>query len=322
MFLSLISLINILTTTKAIRYITHTTSHTERTITLTWKHRSPNYPGIDLEDAIDSVVKLYNSMGRNEFDSDDAITAWGYSSGSGPVRVRMAALRQFGLLDGRRGESRRVSRTGLVFATRDQSSPEYQEALRATAVRPPLFAKARDTMPNASDNALRQWLLMDEDFSDEGASRFVEVFRSTMRFAGLDNIGITSGLEDNAPWNASEDARISSSRTDSHHRHHAPPRTPETSRPAHTRVPLRLMGGSQTVTIELPDSMTETAWQQMMSMLNALKAGYVPTENDGPNLAPGTAPIIDTKEAANGPTEDLTQATPQPSLDDATDDNS
>ena len=287
-----------------------------------WRHRSPNYPGIDLEDAIDSVVKLYNSLGRNEFDSDDAIKAWGYSSGSGPVRVRMAALRQFGLVDGRRGESRRVSRTGLFFATRDQSSAEYQDALRATAVRPPLFAKARDAMPNASDGALRQWLLMDEDFSDEGASRFVEVFRSTMRFAGLDNIGISSGQEYDASWNAPEDAPIASSRGHSHRRH-APPYSPELPRPAHTRVPLRLMGGSQTVTIELPDSMTDTAWQQMMTMLNALKAGYVPTENDGPNPPPDTAPIIDTKEAANGPTEDLDQTTPQPSLDDGTnDDNS
>ena len=274
-----------------------------------WKHRSPNYPGIDLEDAIDSVVKLHNSMGRNEFDADDAVKAWGYSSGSGPVRVRMGALRQFGLVDGRRGESRRVSRTGLFFATRDPSSAEYQDALRATAVRPPLFAKARDAMPDASDNALRRWLLMDEDFSDEGASRFVEVFRSTMRFAGLDNIAITSGLEDNAPWNAPENAPIAPTRGHSH-RHHTPP--------AHTRVPLRLMGGSQTVTIELPDSMTETAWQQMMTMLNALKAGYVPTENDGPNPPLDTAPIIDTKEAANGPTEDLDQTTPQPSLDDGT----
>ena len=276
-----------------------------------WRHRSPNYPGIDLEDAIDSVVKLYNSMGRNEFDSDDAVKAWGYSSGSGPVRVRMGALRQFGLVDGRRGESRRVSRTGLFFATRDPSSAEYQEALRATAVRPPLFAKARDAMPNASDSSLRQWLLMDEDFSDEGASRFVEVFRSTMRFAGLDNITITSGLEDNALWNAPEDAPLPTSRSHSHRRH-APPYSPATPLPAHTRVPLRLMGGTQTVTIELPDSMTEKAWQQMMTMLNALKAGYVPTENDGPS----PSQTIETKETAIDPPEDLPQSTSQPLRDD------
>ncbi len=284
-----------------------------------WRHRSPNYPGIDLEDAIDSVVKLYNSMGRNEFHSEDAIKAWGYSSGSGPVRVRMAALRQFGLLDGRRGESRRVSRTGLIFAMRDPSSPEYQDAIRATAVRPPLFAKARNDMPNASDSSLRQWLLMDEDFSDEGASRFVEVFRSTMRFASLDNIEITSGLEDEAPQNAFEDAPIAPSRGRSH-RHHAPPSPAESPLPAHTRVPLRLMGGSQTVTIELPDSMTERAWQQMMAMLNALKAGYVPTENDELNQST-TGQIIDTKEATNVPTEELPHATSQPPRNESSDDN-
>ena len=173
-------------------------------------------------------------------------------------------------------------------------------------------------MPNASDNALRQWLLMDEDFSDEGASRFVEVFRSTMRFAGLDQYRITSGLEDNAPWNALENAPLAPSRGHSHRRH-TPPYSLELPRPAHTRVPLRLMGGSQTVTIELPDSMTETAWQQMMTMLNALKAGYVPPGNDEPN----PSQTIETKEAANGPTEDLPQSTSQPVRDDGNnDDNS
>ena len=44
----------------------------------------------------------------------------------------------------------------------------------------------------------------------------------------------------------------------------------------HTRVPLRLLGGSLIVAIELPEAMTEKSWLQMMGMLEALKPGYVP----------------------------------------------
>ncbi|MFH1486830.1 MAG: hypothetical protein ABIH46_12235 [Chloroflexota bacterium] len=48
----------------------------------------------------------------------------------------------------------------------------------------------------------------------------------------------------------------------------------------HTRVPLRLTGGSMTVAVELPASMTDKAWKQMIAMLEALKPGYVPEIDD------------------------------------------
>ena len=227
------------------------------------------------------MTKLYNKVRRGEFTPADATEAWGYNSGSGPVRMKMAALRQFGLLEGKRGDNRKLSRAALIFVIRNQSSREYQEALRVAAVHPPLFAKARETKPNASDNALRQWLLMDENFSDEGASRFVEVFRSTMTLAGLDDSSPISRLEDDEPWDEIEDAPMVPDRSAAQH-DPVPAQVLDVPRASvdHTRVPLRLLGGSLTVTIELPGSMTETAWQQLMTMLNALKPGYVVTEED------------------------------------------
>ena len=57
----------------------------------------------------------------------------------------------------------------------------------------------------------------------------------------------------------------------------------------HTRVPLRLMGGSLIVTVELPNQMTEDAWKQMLDILNALKPGYLPPNG----LQSATAPILE-----------------------------
>lgn len=245
------------------------------------RHRSPNYPGVDLENAIESVTTLYGMVKRGEFTLEDATKAWGYTSASGPVRVRMAALRQFGMLSGKRGENPMLSRIGLTFVIRNQSSREYQEALRYAAMNPPLFAKAMETKPNASDNALREWLLMDENFSDEGASRFVEVFRNTIRLAALDDNDVISGLTEDESWLESEDTPMVSTPTNTEHEpistlvQEAPRLSAE-----HTRVPLRLLGGSLTVAVELPTSMTERAWEQMISMLNALKPGYVPEADD------------------------------------------
>ena len=243
------------------------------------RHRSPNYPGLDLETAIENVTTLYVNVKRGEFTPEDATKAWGYSSTSGPVRVKIAALRQFGMLEGKKGENPSLSRLGLTFVLRSKSSREYQEALRHAATNPPLFAKAREAKPNASDSALREWLLMDQNFSDDGSSRFVEVFRNTMQLAGLDGVGIISGLEEDESWLENEDAPVVPTNVD-----REPMSTPVLEAPRlsmeHTRVPLRLMGGSLTVAVELPDSMTERAWQQMMAMLNALKPGYVPETDD------------------------------------------
>lgn len=249
-------------------------------------HRSPNYPGVDLETGIEAVTALYSKVRKGEFTPADATEAWGYSSASGPVRVRLAALRQFGMLAGKRGENPTLSRLALTFVIRNKSSREYQEALRQAAMNPSLFAKAREAKPNASDSALRAWLLMDENFSDEGAGRFVEVFRSTMRLAGLDG-------EDGIP-RLDEDESSDESWDDPGEDSPAIPATPTPAREpgsssaqegpllssGHTRVPLRLLGGSLTVVVELPDSMTERAWGQMIDMLNALKPGYVLDPDD------------------------------------------
>lgn len=49
----------------------------------------------------------------------------------------------------------------------------------------------------------------------------------------------------------------------------------------YVRVPLMLLGGSVLVTLELPSAMTDAAWQQLITMLAALKPGYVPEVQAG-----------------------------------------
>ena len=50
------------------------------------KRRSPNYPNIDLQEAVRVVATLYQGsvqgrgVGRGEFTPQDAAAAWGYTS--------------------------------------------------------------------------------------------------------------------------------------------------------------------------------------------------------------------------------------------------
>ena len=87
------------------------------------RQRSPNYPGVDLGSAIESSQTLYQRVQRGEFTITDAAKAWGYNSVSGPVRVRLAALRQYDLIDGKKGDNPRLSRKALTFVLRDAHAP-------------------------------------------------------------------------------------------------------------------------------------------------------------------------------------------------------
>ena len=258
---------------------------------MTVRHRSPNYPGVPLETAIEDLTKLYGRVKRNEFTPTDAAGAWGYAGTSGPVRMKVAALRQFGLVEGKKGEHPALSRLGLTVVVRNQSSREYKEALSTAALNPSMFFKARETKPDASDSALREWLLMDQNFSDEGANRFVEVFRSTMQLAGFDEDDIMPGLDDDELFPDSEEDSMVYAPASAETSQRAP-QTHESLRLSakHTRVPLRLLGGSLIVAIELPEAMTERSWQQMMDMLAALKPGYVPDPQDAPSLGNNSRP--------------------------------
>ena len=244
------------------------------------RQRSPNYPGIDLAAAIEASQDLYRQFQRREFTVSDAAATWGYTSPSGPVRVKLAALRQYDLIDGKKGGNPRLSRLALTFALRNRASREYFDALKQAAIAPPLIGEVLRTKEGVSDDAIREYLVLDRNFTDDGAQKFVDVYKATVRLANLTDDDTMPGLNEDESWNDSEDNLMV-----------IPPSGPasapgqEVLRPsgAHTRVPLQLMGGSLNAVVELPTSMTERAWQQMIDMLNALKPGYVPEADYGPS---------------------------------------
>ena len=152
------------------------------------KHRSPNYPSVDLETALELLQKLYKKVHKGEFTAIDAAGAWGYKSASGPLRSRIAALKQYGLLEGKKGrnaENPRISRRGLILVLRNKASGDYQAELKIAALAPPLFAEIHNTRSDAADGALREHLIVDKGFTDGGAQRFIEVYRATVQLANL-----------------------------------------------------------------------------------------------------------------------------------------
>ena len=113
----------------------------------------------------------------------------------------------------------------------------------------------------ASDEAMRQYLIMDRNFTDDGAQKFVDVYKATIRLANLDNDNTISGLE--------EDEIEGDGKT-------APPPllAPPPPPPGGTiTIPIP-MGHNRMGTVTLPANMTNQEWKRFDRIL----LGYRPDE--------------------------------------------
>jgi hypothetical protein len=131
------------------------------------KQRSPNYPSVDLASAITDIKTLHQKNGMTWVGLTPAAIALGYKSVSGPARSRIAAMRHYGLLELRVGNVR-PSDLGLILAIRNPDSPEYRDALREAALTPEIFRELAQTHMDASEDALRYYLVATKKFSSDG----------------------------------------------------------------------------------------------------------------------------------------------------------
>ena len=230
------------------------------------RQRSPNYPGVNLEEAIGFARDLYAAVGRAQFNANDAAPTWGYKGPSGPVRVRLAAFRQYGMLDGARGENPKLSRRALTFVLRNQASREYKSALQEAALTPALFRELQDAKPNANDGVLREYLIIDKNFTDDGAERAIAVYRATMLLASLDRDELISRLDDDETLEGDEEDIMVSE---------APPQsTVEPIRATAPRgsfsIPVPL-DAERMATVTLPIDMQDADWMRLDRILQAYK---------------------------------------------------
>src|SRR5438552_17689881 len=94
------------------------------------RQRSPSYPGIGLEVALERARSLYREEGRNAAPNEAILHHWGYGPKSGPGLVTLAALKRFGLLTGEGSGKSRLSNFALrIILDEREDSPERAEAI-------------------------------------------------------------------------------------------------------------------------------------------------------------------------------------------------
>lgn len=153
--------------------------------------RSPAYPGIDLESALDKVKELYNAEGKYAVPMSSAFKAWGFSEKSSGGRELRAALRYFGLIviegEGDSGKIK-VSEDALRILLDDrQDQTEKQSIIRRLALNPPIHKKLLEKFPDGikSDGTVEHFLVWEEHYNKPAAVELVAEFKATATFAGL-----------------------------------------------------------------------------------------------------------------------------------------
>lgn len=231
----------------------------------TSRQRSPNYPTIGLDEAIDLVKRLYQREKRGFFPPEMAHAAWGYKSFSGPVRSKVSALKQYGLLDQNKGQEARLSDRALTVILRNPASKEYSAVLREAALDPPLFKEFYESRSDSSDETLTHELIVNRSFTDAGARQLIAAFRSSMAVAGLTDADIMSGTEREGIDDKVEE----------HGKMPLPPTPPGTTDRV---IPLPL-SPTKWVNLQGPFPVTRSEWTLMLKVLEAHKPGLVTEEH-------------------------------------------
>lgn len=105
--------------------------------------RSPSYPVMSLERAIQAVRKIEGKYRQSPVERTDGAKLIGFTSLSGPANQALAALAAYGLVErAGKGEMRVTPRTRAILHPDNET--EKRDALRAAAFEPQLYRDLRD----------------------------------------------------------------------------------------------------------------------------------------------------------------------------------
>lgn len=154
-------------------------------------HRSPAYPFVALDLAIDRARAFWAKENRHSARIAVAAGHWGYKGKSSGTLLTVSALKQHGLLeDDGSGAERTVKISELarqIILDEVPDSPQRVAAIKRSALTPKLYAdlwrKWGAALP--SDESFRTFLRLDEHFNDAAAQAVLKNYKATLTFAKM-----------------------------------------------------------------------------------------------------------------------------------------
>jgi hypothetical protein len=162
-------------------------------------HRSPSYPMLGLEDAIESARLIYNEDKRSFTSRAVILKHLGYKDeGSGVGNRALSALKQYGLLEEQEQSGQfRVSDRAYTILFLSEASEERRAKLCEAALAPTVFREMWAKYgSDASDETLKDYLIRSKNFNPISVVEVVRNYKSTMELAKPVEITYTGGDED------------------------------------------------------------------------------------------------------------------------------
>ncbi|HYJ88082.1 MAG TPA: hypothetical protein VEW46_18590 [Pyrinomonadaceae bacterium] len=144
------------------------------------KGRSPNYPQLTLEEALQRIRPLYEATHTYPTDKQVIAENLGYGGLHGKSLTLIGALRRYNLLEAE-GEGMRVSEDAVTLLELPKGDPQHVSALDRAAFAPRLFAQMHadfgTNLPN--DVTLRHYLIK-QGFLPKAADEVIRVYRANL----------------------------------------------------------------------------------------------------------------------------------------------
>ena len=137
------------------------------------------YPIIGLGDAILRAKAIYEREHLSTLSAPVAAEAMGYKGINGASLRMIAALRQYGLIEGR-AEDVKISKDAQTLIIDDPSSADYMAAIRRVAINPPIFSELRKQFPGAASDRNIAVYLEKKGFKPDAAADAAKNFKETM----------------------------------------------------------------------------------------------------------------------------------------------
>ncbi len=163
--------------------------------TKTGRLRSPPYPTLPIQRAIERAEQLYRQERDHAVPVSSAARAWGVSpTSSSPIAIA-GALRQYGLIeyegDGNSKKLRVTHEALRILLDKIPTSPAKLEALRRAFLKPKIFLelweKWKADLP--SDQTMQNYLVLERrladqaPYSEQAAAELLANYRASMAFA-------------------------------------------------------------------------------------------------------------------------------------------
>lgn len=148
--------------------------------------RSPNYPVINLGEALEAVRPAFKAENRNKFSRLVLAKHLGYTSLNGRASGKVGALRAYGLVEGS-GDELRLSDDAVTALNAPSNSEHRSAALARLALKPPLFNELRKDFPESQPSVENlRFELIKRRFTEEAAEKAASNYLETMNLVSGD----------------------------------------------------------------------------------------------------------------------------------------